>query len=188
MGKRPVQEFAKTPANYVPLSPLSFLARAAAVHPDRLAVVHGEHRMTWRQTDERCRRLASALARRGIGRGDVVAVFAPNTPPTFEAHFGVPMLGAVLNAMNVRLDAETVAYILAHGEARVLIADREFSPTIAAALALLPADARPLVIDIDDPAAPPGTLLGAMDYEAFLQTGDPAFTAACHPTSGTRSR
>ena len=124
----------KTPANYVPLSPVSFLARAAAVHPDRLAVVHGTHRATWRQTDERCRRLASALQRRGIGRGDVVAVMAPNTPPTLEAHFAVPMLGAVLNALNVRLDADTIAYILGHGEAKLLITDREFAPTVAAAL------------------------------------------------------
>ena len=193
-----MQEFARTPANHVPLSPLSFLGRAAAVHPDRLAVVGGGHRMTWRETDERCRRLASALARRGIGRGDVVAVFAPNTPAAFEAHFGVPMIGAVLNAMNVRLDAETVASILAHGEARVLLADREFAPTVAAALALLPADARPVVIDIDDPAAPPGAALGEMDYEAFLRTGDPAFRGslpldewdaiALNYTSGTTGR
>ena len=176
-----MQEFAKTSANYVPLSPLSFLTRTAAVHPDRLAVVHGAHRKTWRETDERCRRLGSALARRGVGAGDVVAVFAPNIPATFEAHFGVPMLGAVLNAMNVRLDAETVAYVLTHGEAKVLIADRESSGTIAAALALMPADARPLVIDIDDPAASGGGLIGAMNYEAFLLTGDPAFQGSLPP-------
>ncbi len=188
----------KTPANYVPLSPVTFLARAAAVHPDRLAVVHGQHRATWRQTAERCRRLASALQRRGIGRGDVVAVMAPNTPPTLEAHFAVPMLGAVLNAMNVRLDAETVAYILAHGEAKLLITDREFSATVAAALALLPPGARPVVIDIDDPLAPPGALLGDAEYEAFLAGGDPAFPIAGPPdewdaitlnyTSGTTGR
>ena len=126
----------KTAANHVALSPVSFLARTAAVHPDRLAVVHGAYRATWRETAARCRRLASALARRGVGRGDTVAVMAPNTPPMLEAHFAVPMLGAVLNALNVRLDAETVAYILGHGEARVLITDREFASTVAAALAM----------------------------------------------------
>ena len=168
----------KSAANHVPLSPVSFLARAAAVHPDRLAVVHGTHRANWRQTAERCRRLASALSRRGIGQGDVVAVMAPNTPPMLEAHFAVPMLGAVLNALNVRLDAETIAYILGHGGARVLLTDREFAPTIAAALALLPADALPIVIDIDDPLAPPGEALGELDYEAFLADGDPEFPLA----------
>ncbi|WP_158743338.1 acyl-CoA synthetase [Acidisphaera sp. L21] len=188
----------KNAANHVPLSPISFLIRAAAVHPDRLAVVHGAHRATWRQTAERCRRLASALAQRGIGKGDTVAVMAPNTPPTLEAHFAVPMLGAVLNALNIRLDAETIAYILGHGEARVLITDREFAPTIAAALALLPAHARPLVIDIDDPLAPPGDLLGDIEYEAFLASGDPHFpmtlpgdewdAIALNYTSGTTGR
>ena len=129
----------KTAANYVPLSPLSFLVRAAAVHPDRLAVVHGDHRATWRQTAERCRRLASALQRRGIGRGDVVAVIAPNTPPVLEAHFAVPMLGAVLNALNVRLDADTVAYILGarRGQA-VDCGPRVLRHVVAAALALMP--------------------------------------------------
>jgi fatty-acyl-CoA synthase len=193
-----MKDFPKTPANNVPLSPVSFLGRAAAVHPNHLAVVHGAHRKTWRETDARCRRFASALARRGVGRGDVVAILAPNTPPTFEAHFAVPMLGAVLNALNVRLDAETIAYILGHSEARVLIADREFSATVAAALAMLPAGARPLVIDIDDPLAAPGALLGEMDYEAFLETGDPAFPPSLPPdewdaitlnyTSGTTGR
>ncbi len=188
----------KNAANFVPLSPIGFLARAAAVHPDRLAVVHGPHRATWRETAERCRRFASALAARGIGRGDVVAVMAPNTPPTFEAHFAVPMLGAVLSALNVRLDAETIAYILAHGEAKALVTDREFSATVEAALALLPAAERPFVIDIDDPMAPPGKLLGDIEYEAFLQSGDPAFTGVLPPdewdaialnyTSGTTGR
>jgi fatty-acyl-CoA synthase len=188
----------KTPASHVALSPLSFLTRAAAVHPDRLAVVHGTHRATWRQTAERCRRLASALAKRGIGKGDTVAVMAPNTPPTLESHFGVPMLGAVLNALNVRLDADTIAYILRHGEAKALITDREFSPTIAAALALLPAESRPLVIDIDDPLAPEGALLGEIEYEAFLASGDPDFPVvlpgdewdaiALNYTSGTTGR
>ena len=195
-------EFARNAANHVPLSPLSFLGRAAAVHPDRLAVIHGAHRKTWRETAERCRRFASALVRQGIGRGDVVAVMAPNIPAAFEAHFAVPMTGAVLNALNVRLDADTIAYILAHGEARVLVTDREFSATVAAALALLPAAARPLVIDVDDPAVPPGAgagvLLGEIEYEAFLERGDPDFRGCLPPdewdaialnyTSGTTGR
>ncbi len=188
----------KNPANTIPLSPVSFLIRAASVHPDRLAVVHGDHRATWRQTAERCRRFASALQRLGVGRGDVVAVMAPNTPPTLEAHFAVPMLGAVLNALNVRLDAETVAYILEHAEARVLVLDREFSGTVAAALALMPEAARPVVVDIDDPLAPPGERLGTIEYEAFLAGGDPAFpmalpddewdAIALNYTSGTTGR
>ncbi len=188
----------KTAANYVPLSPLSFLDRAASVHPDRLAVVHGEHRKTWAQTAERCRRFASAMAARGIGRGDVVAVMAPNTPPTLEAHFAVPMLGAVLSALNVRLDAETIAYILSHGEAKLLVTDREFSATVSAALELLPAGQRPVVVDIDDPLAPPGALVGEVEYEAFLAGGDPHFASALPPdewdaitlnyTSGTTGR
>ncbi len=160
-------------ANHTPLNPVTFLERAAAVYPDRLAVVHGAMRHTWRETYDRCRRLASALARCGIGRGDTVAVMAPNVPAIYEAHFGVPMLGAVLNTLNTRLDAETIAFMLRHGGARVLIADRELSPTVARALALL--DDKPLVIDIDDPDAAGGELLGEMTYEAFLATGDPAY-------------
>ncbi len=160
-------------ANYVPLNPVTFLERAAAVHPDRLAVVHGAMRHSWRQTYERCRRLASALAARGIGRGDTVAVMAPNVPAIYEAHFGVPMLGAVLNTLNTRLDAETIAFMLRHGGARALITDREFSPTISRALALL--DDKPLVIDIDDPEAAGGDLVGETDYENFLRGGDPGF-------------
>ena len=182
-----MQPFAKTAANYVPLSPLSFLGRAETVHGARLAVVHGAHRKTWAETAARCRRFASALVRHGVGRGDVVAVMAPNIPALFEAHFAVPTAGAVLSALNTRLDAETVAYILAHSEARVLLADREFSATVAAALSLLPDAARPLVIDIDDPAAPPGAALGVMEYEAFLLSGDPAFPAIAPATSGTPS-
>ena len=172
--------------------------RAATVHPERSAVVHGAHRTTWRQTAERCRRLASALQRRGIGRGDVVAVMAPNTPPTLEAHFAVPMLGGVLNALNVRLDAETIAYILVHGEAKLLLVDREFSATVTAALAIMEPSAWPIVIGIDDPLAPPGDVLGDTDYEAFVASGDPAFPVALPPdewdaialnyTSGTTGR
>ena len=162
------------PANWVPLSPLSFIGRAAALHADRPAILHGDARQTWAETYARCRRLASALRRRGIGPGDTVAVMAPNTPAMVEAHFGVPMAGAVLNALNVRLDAETIAYILGHGEAHALLTDREFAPTIARALALLPEAERPFVVDIDDALAPPGDRLGEVEYEAFLASGDPA--------------
>jgi fatty-acyl-CoA synthase len=165
----------RTAANFAPLTPLSFLARTASVYPDRVSVVHGDTRFTWAQTSERCRRLASALRAHGIGFGDTVAVMAPNTPPMLEAHFAVAMTGGVLNALNIRLDAATIAFILGHGEARVLITDREFSATIAAALEPMPEAARPFVIDIDDPLAPPGALLGEIDYEAFLAGGDPSF-------------
>jgi fatty-acyl-CoA synthase len=163
----------KNAANYVPLSPTSFLLRTASVYPDRLAVAHGERRYSWRETLERCRRLAAALTARGVGRGDTVAVMAPNIPETFEAHFGVPMAGAVLNALNIRLDPATIAFILQHGEAKVLITDTEFAPVIQQALDQL--ERKPLVIDIDDAMGPSGNLLGEMDYEAFLATGDPAF-------------
>jgi len=161
------------PANYTPLSPLSFLARTAGVYPERTAVIHGDTRYTWAQTYARCRRLASALAARGVGRGDTVSIIAPNVPAIYEASFGVPMLGAVLNTINTRLDAPTIAFILQHAEAKVLITDREFSVAVAAALSEL--DEPPLVIDIDDPLAPPGALLGPLTYEEFLAEGDPAF-------------
>ncbi len=160
-------------ANYVPLTPLGFIARAAAVYPTRLAVVHGKRRYSWAESYARCRRLASALQKHGVCPGDTVAVMAANTPEAFEAHFGVAMAGAVLNALNIRLDAATIAFILDHGEAKVLITDREFSPTIEKALAS--AKTRPLVIDIDDELAPPGKLLGKMDYETFIAAGDPDF-------------
>jgi len=163
----------KNAANYVPLTPISFLLRSASVYPNRLAVVHGERRYSWREALERCRRLACALAARGIGRGDTVALMAPNTPEAFEAHFGVPMAGAVLNALNIRLDPATIAFILQHGEAKVLITDTEFAPVVGQALAQL--DEKPLVIDIADAMGPGGERLGEADYEAFLTTGDPAF-------------
>ena len=163
----------KNAANYVPLTPIGFLVRSASVYPNRLAVVHGERRYGWREALERCRRLASALTARGIERGDTVALMAPNIPEAFEAHFGVPMAGAVLNALNIRLDPGTIAFILRHGEAKVLITDTEFSPVIAEALAQL--EHKPLVIDIADPMGPGGERLGEMDYEEFLATGDPAF-------------
>jgi fatty-acyl-CoA synthase len=163
----------KNAANYVPLTPIGFLLRSAAVYPDRLAVAHGERRYSWREALERCRRLAGALAARGVGRGDTVALMAPNIPEAFEAHFGVPMAGAVLNALNIRLDPQTIAFILGHGEAKVLITDTEFAPVIGKALRQL--DRKPIVIDIDDAAGPGGARLGDMDYETFLAAGDPRF-------------
>lgn len=164
----------KNPANYVPLSPLSFIERTAAVYPERISMVHGQVRHTWRETYARCRRLASALNQHGIGIGDTVAVMLPNIPAMFEAHFGIPMLGAVLNTLNTRLDAEAIAFMLEHGEAKVLITDKEFSPTIEKALGLLKGS-QPLVIDVDDPLYEGGKLLGSIDYEAFLQKGDPDY-------------
>jgi len=166
-------DLSRNEANYVPLSPLSFARRTAEAFPDRVAVIHGEERRTWSQTLVRCRRLASALVARGIGRGDTVAVMAPNVPALLEAHFGVPLCGAVLNALNIRLDADAIAFILDHGEAKVLLTDREFSPVISAALAKL--KNKPLVVDIDDPLARSGDLLGELDYEQLLDEGDPGF-------------
>ena len=156
----------RRPANHVPLSPLSFLTRASRVYGPRTAVIHGPRRYTYTQFLERCRRLASALSRSGIGKGDTVAIMAPNIPEMLEAHYGVPMLGAVLCSINIRLDAPAVAFILEHSVTKVLLTDREFSPVISRALAMLPN--RPVVIDIDDPLAPSGERLGEMDYEAFL--------------------
>jgi fatty-acyl-CoA synthase len=160
-------------ANFVPLSPLSFLPKAAAAHPTRTAIVHGERRTSWAETYERCRRLASALQRRGIGRMDTVAVMAPNIQAAYEAHFGVPMAGAVLNTLNIRLDAEAIAFQLAHGEAKAILVDGEFSAIIARAIAKL--DRKPLVIDIDDALYPEGERIGDITYEAFLTEGDPKF-------------
>ncbi len=170
----------KNAANFVPLSPIGFLLRTATIYPNRTAVVEpapakagGSRRYTWRQVLERCRRLAGALTAHGVGRGDTVALMAPNVPEAFEAHFGVPMAGAVLNALNIRLDAETIAFILKHGEAKVLLTDTEFAPVIGRALALL--DRKPLVIDIADPAGPGGERLGTLDYDALIAGGDPDF-------------
>ncbi|MFS2162200.1 AMP-binding protein [Variovorax sp. Varisp62] len=160
-------------ANHVPLTPLGFLDRAALVHPKRVAVVHGDLTRTWEQTRERCYRLASALVARGIEPGDTVSVLAPNTPAMLEAHFGVPLAGAVLNAINHRLDAEGIAFILRHGECRLLLVDREFSAVVAAALKKL--DHPPSVIDIEDHLAPPGERIGEADYESLLASGDPDF-------------
>jgi fatty-acyl-CoA synthase len=160
---------ARNDANFTALTPLSFLARAAAIYPEKLAVVHGGTRFSYREFYARCRRFADALRRRGIRPGDTVAVMAPNVPALLEAHYGVPMAGAVLNALNYRLDARSIAFILKHGEAKLLIADREFAPIVKPALAEL-GRSMPLV-EIDDlPGADP---LGGLDYEDFLAEGDP---------------
>jgi fatty-acyl-CoA synthase len=160
-------------ANHQPLTPLTFLERAASTFPDRTAIIHGKQRIRYADFYARSRRLASALAKTGIKKGDTVAVMLANTPPMLEAHYGVPMLGAVLNALNTRLDAAAIAFMLEHGDAKVLITDREFSATIAAALKLL--KKKPLVIDYDDRQFPQsGARLGKIDYEKFLKSGDPA--------------
>jgi fatty-acyl-CoA synthase len=161
---------ARNAANFAALSPLSFLARAAAVYPDKLAVIDGGRRFTYQDFYARCRRFADALVRRGVKPGDTVAVMAPNVPALLEAHYGVPMAGAVLNALNTRLDASAIAFLLRHGGAKLLFADREFAPTVKAALAERGGDL-PLV-EIDDGAG--GPPLAATEYEDFLGEGDPA--------------
>ena len=161
------------PANFQPQTPLAFLDWAASVYPDKIAVIHGRSRYTYRQFQDRCRRLASALQKRGVGPGDAVTVMAPNSPPMLEAHYGVPMAGAVLNALNYRLDAAGIAFILGHAEAKVMITDREFSPVISEALKQL--DRNITVIDIDDPLGEGGEMLGETDYESFLSEGDADF-------------
>ncbi len=174
MNRNPYQQgLERTAANHLPLTPLGFLDRSALVHPQRMAVVHAGRRQTWAQTRERAYRLASALVRRGVQRGDTVSVLAPNTPAMLEAHFGIPLAGAVLNAINCRLDAEGIAFILRHGESRVLLVDSEFSELALRAIALL--EQAPLIVRIDDLATPGETTIGALDYEAFLAEGDPAF-------------
>jgi len=163
-------------ANHAPLSPLSFIERTAEVYPDRLAIVHGGLRQTWGQTYARCRQLASSLRRAGIGKNDTVAVMLPNTPPMVEAHFGVPMAGAVLNALNTRLDPEAIAFMLDHGEARAVLVDAEFAPVMARALALRQSQAPLLVIDVPDALfGEAASRLGGQTYEEFLAQGDPAF-------------
>ena len=160
-------------ANFEPLSPVSFLRRAAQIAPAHTAVIHGDRRYTYAQFYERSCRLASALSQRGVGQGDCVAIMGANTPEMLEAHNGVPMLGAVLNSLNIRLDPRTIAFILEHGEAQVLLTDCGFSDTVREALALI--DRELLVVDIDDPMATGGECLGAVDYEDFLAEGDPNF-------------
>jgi fatty-acyl-CoA synthase len=164
----------RNPANFQPLTPLSFLARAAAVYPDQTAIIHGPRSWTYREFYARTRRLASALARRGIKRGDTVAVVLANTPAMLEAHYGVAMAGGVLNTINTRLDAAIVAFTLDHGDAKVFITDREYSKVAKEALAAC--KRKPLVIDYDDPQyTGPGDRLGDIEYEDFLRAGDPDF-------------
>ena len=168
------QDLDRNPANHAPLTPLTFIEWSASVYPQRTAVIHGARRFSWSETYARARRLASALARRGIGTGDTVAAMLANTPEMYECHFGVPMVGAVLNTLNMRLDADAIAFMLGHGEAKVLITDREFAGTIAGALKKL--DRKPIVVDVDDPEYDgPGSRLGETDYEGLLAGGDPAF-------------
>jgi fatty-acyl-CoA synthase len=163
----------KNPANYQPLSPLTFLERAAFVYPKTVAIIHGDLRITYDEFYARCRRLASALSKRGIGLGDTVAVLAPNVPAMLDAHYGVMMTGAVLNAINYRLSAQEIAFILDHGEAKVLMVDREFGALAKEALKLC--KAKPYLIGIDDHAFKGGELIGEIEYEAFLKGGDPNF-------------
>ena len=192
-------EFEKNPANHVALSPLSLIRQTASVYPDRPAIIHGARRYSWSETYTRCRQLASGLAGLGIAKGDTVSVMATNTPEMVECHFGVAATGGVLNTINTRLDAETVAYILDHGEARVLISDIAFAKTIRAALELLGPDHGITVIDIvDSEAEDDGTRLGTMNYETLLAGGDPDYpwqlpddewdAMALNYTSGTSGR
>lgn len=161
---------AKALANFTPLTPISFLPRTAAIFPERIALIHGNVPRTWKETHARCLRLASALNARGIGRGDIVAVIAPNIPAMYEAHFGVPMAGAVLNTLNTRLKSEEIAFQLQHSGARMLLVDREFSETVAKAISTLTNP--PVVIDIDDDLyGGPGHPIGAVDYETLLGEG-----------------
>ena len=164
----------KNPANYVPLSPLTFIERSAHVHPNHLALVHGSHRYTWAQSFDRCKRLASALQQLGIQEGNTVSIMAHNSREMFEAHFGIPVLGAVIHAINTRLDAANIAFMMDHAETKVLIADKEFSPIIKEALSKMKGPL-PRVIDIDDPEAMGGECFGEMNYEELLEKGHTNF-------------
>jgi fatty-acyl-CoA synthase len=166
----------KTPANFVALTPLSFLARTAAVYPDLVSAVYEDRAFTWSQTCMRCRRFASYLAGRGIGRGDTVAAMLPNIPAMNELHFAVPMAGAVLNALNIRLDAASIAFQLDHGGAKIILVDPEFSGVISEALTLMKG-AKPFVIDVDDTAYTGGKRIGAIEYEEAVAQGDEGFVA-----------
>ncbi len=165
----------KTPANFVPLTPLSFIARTAAIYPDHTSTVYEDRRFTWSETYTRCRRFASYLASRKIGPGDTVAAMLPNVPAMNEAHFAVPMAGAVLNALNIRLDAASIAFQLDHGGAKIILVDPEFASVIAQALNLMKGE-KPVVIDVDDKAFTGGQRIGEIDYEAALAKGDASFS------------
>ena len=166
----------KTPANFVALSPLSFLARTAAIYPSHTSTIYEDRSFTWSETYARCRRFASYLAERNIGRGDTVAAMLPNIPAMNEAHFAVPMAGAVLNALNIRLDAAAIAFQLDHGGARGILVDPEFSGVIADALAQMKGE-KPFVIDVDDKAFAGGKRIGEIEYEEALARGDENFVA-----------
>jgi fatty-acyl-CoA synthase len=169
-----VDDLPRNRANFAPLTPLTFISWSALACPNRTAVIHGSRRFTWKETYERCRQLASALAARGIGVGDTVAAMLSNTPEMYECHFGVPMLGAVLNTLNTRLDANAIAFILEHGEAKAILVDREFSDTIAAAVEKL--GRRIMVVDVDDAEyAGRGRRIGDIEYETLLADGDPGY-------------
>jgi fatty-acyl-CoA synthase len=163
----------KNVANYSPLSPLTFIERAASVYPERVAQIYADKRYSWAETYRRCRRFASALQQRGVEADDTVALMLPNIPAMFEAHYAIPMANAVICGLNIRLDADAIAFQLKHGEAKVLLTDREFSATVSAALAQL--DDKPLVIDVDDPEFTGGEFIGEIEYEDFLGQGDPDF-------------
>ena len=160
----------KNLANFNQLSPLSFIQRTASVYPEYISIIDGDRKFTWAGTYARCRRLGSALRQRGIGAGDTVAVLLSNSPAMYEAHFGVSMAGGVLNTINTRLDANTIAFILEHGEAKVLITDKEFHTTSAAAVKQC--QTKPIIIDVDEQELS-GELIGEIEYEAFLNEGDP---------------
>jgi fatty-acyl-CoA synthase len=164
------RDLERTSANYAPLTPLQFIERSASVYPDHIALVHGARRQSWAETYDRCRQLASALDRIGIGVGDTVAIMAPNIPEMYEAHFGVPMTGAVLNSLNNRLDAAMIAFILDHSETKVLLVDREYHRVVTEALGL--AKTQPLVVDIDDPLCDDRAQIGDTTYEEFIATGE----------------
>src|SRR5690349_8795141 len=164
----------KTPANYVPLTPLSFLARSAAVYPDHISTVYEGRNFTWAETYARCRRFVSWLAGRGIGHGDTVAAMLPNIPAMNEVHFAVPMAGAVLNALNIRLDAPSIAFQLDHGGAKVILVDPEFSAVITEALGLMKGP-KPFVIDVNDASFAGGKQIGGIEYEDALAQGDENF-------------
>ncbi|KAF5752151.1 acetate/butyrate--CoA ligase AAE7 peroxisomal [Tripterygium wilfordii] len=186
MTMRDIDDLPKNAANYTALTPLWFLERAATMHPDRKSVVHGSVSYTWRQTYQRCRRLASALSKLNIGVGSTVAVIAPNIPAMYEAHFGVPMSGAVLNTVNIRLNAPTIAFLLGHSSSAVVIVDQEFFPLAEEALKIMAEKSgskfkHPLMIVVADESCDPKSLKyalgkGAIEYEKFLETGDPSFS------------
>ena len=159
-------------ANYTPLSPVSLLRRAAWIYPDKVALIQNDRSLNWGEVFQRCQRVASALVKRGLGKGDTIAILSANTPEMFEAHFAVPMMGGVLNAINMRLDANTVSFILQHGEAKLLLVDKEFGPLAEAALATM--EAPPAVVHIDDPQCDVGHLLGGCSYQDLLDQGDAA--------------